>query len=52
MGQGSLGDNSSFGDDCTQLVTSETHTVNNNSSVNDGDNEERTVIHDEGERFQ
>jgi hypothetical protein len=37
----------SSGDDWTQLVTSGTHTINNNSVNNDGDNEERTVTRDE-----
>lgn len=41
MGQGSLGD------DCTQLVTFGAHTINNNNSVYDGDNEERIVTNDE-----
>jgi hypothetical protein len=59
MGQHSSGNDISSGDECTQLVTSGTHTINNNTtitvsmmvinnnSVNDGDNEKRIVICDE-----
>jgi hypothetical protein len=33
--------------DYIQLVTPGTHTINNNNSANDGDDEERTVTYDE-----
>lgn len=48
MGQYSLGDDSGFVDDYTQLVSSATHTISNGDNVNDGDEQRNVTVDKQG----